>query len=74
MGVEAVIEGCTKLEMFDVSQCKNLQRWLDGGGVERARLRRERSRGRGGLGGIGLAGKRLRFETKKLSGREASLR
>lgn len=23
------------LEWFDVSQCKNLQRWLDGGGVEK---------------------------------------
>ncbi|EWC43595.1 hypothetical protein DRE_01482 [Drechslerella stenobrocha 248] len=35
VGVEAVVEGCTKLESFDVSQCKNLTRWLDGGGVER---------------------------------------
>lgn len=37
IGVEAVVEGCHKLELFDVSQCKNLQRWLEGGGVARAR-------------------------------------
>ena len=35
VGVEAIVEGCHKLEAFDVSQCKNLQRWLDAGGVER---------------------------------------
>ncbi|KAK6338726.1 hypothetical protein TWF696_009538 [Orbilia brochopaga] len=35
VGVEAVVEGCTKLESFDVSQCKNLTRWLESGGVER---------------------------------------
>ncbi|KXL45327.1 hypothetical protein M433DRAFT_4593 [Acidomyces richmondensis BFW] len=34
-GVETVIEGCGQLEEFDVSQCKNLQRWLDHGGVHR---------------------------------------
>ena len=39
---EAVVEGCTKLESFDVSQCKNLTRWLENGGIERCtrRLRR----------------------------------
>ncbi|KAI9830275.1 MAG: hypothetical protein M1826_004886 [Phylliscum demangeonii] len=37
IGVEAIVEGCHKLETFDVSQCKNLQRWLDSGGVARAR-------------------------------------
>ena len=37
IGVEAVVEGCHKLELFDVSQCKNLQRWLEGGGVQRSR-------------------------------------
>ena len=31
-GVEAVVEGCRDLELFDVSQCKNLQRWIDAGG------------------------------------------
>lgn len=35
VGVEAVVEGCHNLEVFDVSQCKNLQRWLDNGGVEK---------------------------------------
>jgi len=36
-GVEAVVEGCEKLQAFDVSQCRNLQPWIDGGGRERAR-------------------------------------
>ncbi|OBT51610.1 hypothetical protein VE04_08846 [Pseudogymnoascus sp. 24MN13] len=35
--VEAVIEGCTRLKVLDASQCKNLARWLEGGGEERAR-------------------------------------
>ncbi|KAG9247642.1 hypothetical protein BJ878DRAFT_152204 [Calycina marina] len=54
VGVEAVVEGCRDLEMFDVSQCKNLQRWLDGGGEERVKrlYRRE-----------GLV-----FETRKVRG------
>lgn len=60
VGVEAVVEGCRELEMFDVSQCKNLQRWLDGGGEERSR----RLYGR----------KKLKFETKKGSGRGVGLR
>jgi F-box/leucine-rich repeat protein 7 len=60
VGVEAVVEGCTVLERFDVSQCKNLQKWLDGGGEERSR----RVYGRKGL----------KFETKKGSRREGSLR
>ena len=34
-GVEAVVDGCRKLEHLDVSQCKNLQGWLDTGGVGR---------------------------------------
>lgn len=51
MGVEAVVEGCTLLESFDVSQCKNLQKWLDAGGEERSR----RVYGR----------RKLRFETRK---------
>ncbi|KAG0652190.1 putative F-box LRR-repeat [Hyphodiscus hymeniophilus] len=54
VGVEAVVEGCHRLEVFDVSQCKNLQRWLDGGGEERSR----RVYGR----------KKLVFETRKLGG------
>jgi F-box/leucine-rich repeat protein 7 len=60
VGVEAVVEGCTRLQSFVVSQCKNLQKWLDGGGEERSR----RVYGRKGL----------KFETKKGSGRELSLR
>ncbi|CZT06637.1 related to F-box protein PpaB [Rhynchosporium agropyri] len=54
VGVEAVVEGCTILETFDVSQCKNLQKWLDAGGEERSR----RLYGR----------KKLRFETSKENG------
>lgn len=38
-GVEAVVEGCRDLELFDVSQCKNLQRWVDAGGPESVRGR-----------------------------------
>ncbi|KAI9684158.1 MAG: hypothetical protein M1829_003428 [Trizodia sp. TS-e1964] len=37
VGVEAVVEGCHNLEVFDVSQCKNLTPWLDLGGVEKCR-------------------------------------
>ncbi|KAI5813690.1 hypothetical protein BZA77DRAFT_116054 [Pyronema omphalodes] len=36
-GVEAVVEGCSKLEVFDVSQCRNLRGWIESGGVERYR-------------------------------------
>lgn len=32
IGVEAVAEGCTQLQSFDVSQCKNLTPWLEHGG------------------------------------------
>ncbi|KAH7121037.1 hypothetical protein B0J11DRAFT_438382 [Dendryphion nanum] len=46
-GVEAVVEGCRDLELFDVSQCKNLGRWLGAGGVEAVRSR----------------GRRVKFET-----------
>ena len=35
VGVEAVIDGCLQLRAFDVSQCKNLNAWLENGGVER---------------------------------------
>ncbi|KXS97316.1 hypothetical protein AC578_10743 [Pseudocercospora eumusae] len=34
-GVEAVVEGCRYLDMFDVSQCKNLRPWLERGGISR---------------------------------------
>ena len=36
-GVESVVDGCNKLCVFDVSQCKNLMPWLEQGGVERTR-------------------------------------
>jgi F-box and leucine-rich repeat protein 7 len=39
VGVEAVVDGCHRLERMDVSQCKNLRRWLDGGGIEATRRR-----------------------------------
>lgn len=60
VGVEAIVEGCTVLEMFDVSQCKHLQKWLDAGGEERSK----RMYGRNNLV----------FETKKGSGGLGSLR
>ncbi len=56
VGVEAVVEGCHRLTMFDVSQCKNLQRWLDAGGIQRCRkvwkrnVRFEVVAGDGGMG------------------------
>jgi len=60
IGVEAIVEGCTVLETFDVSQCKNLQKWLDAGGEDKSR----RSYGR----------RNLVFETKKGSAGLGSLR
>lgn len=37
LGVQSIVEGCQKLKLLDVSQCKNLQPWLVSGGVERYR-------------------------------------
>jgi F-box/leucine-rich repeat protein 7 len=34
-GVEAVADGCTQLDTFDVSQCKNLTPWLEAGGIQK---------------------------------------
>ncbi|KAL2801376.1 hypothetical protein BJX66DRAFT_9762 [Aspergillus keveii] len=34
-GVEAVADGCTQLDTFDVSQCKNLVPWLEAGGTQK---------------------------------------
>lgn len=34
-GVESVADGCTQLEAFDVSQCKNLTPWLEAGGTQK---------------------------------------
>ena len=59
VGVEAIVEGCRELELFDVSQCKNLQRWLDEGGEERSRR---------------VYRRKVRFETRKRSGAGAGLR
>lgn len=39
VGVEAVAEGCHQLQVFDVSQCKNLISWLDEGGAKRYKPR-----------------------------------
>jgi F-box/leucine-rich repeat protein 7 len=52
------VDGCTKLEHFDVSQCRNLQGWLDGGGEERVNEQIK-------LGlAVGSGGRRrVRFET-----------
>ncbi|KAI7365066.1 RNI-like protein [Hortaea werneckii] len=46
-GVEAVVEGCKYLQEFDVSQCKNLRRWLEADGVAKVRN----------------AGRRVKFDT-----------
>lgn len=35
VGVEAIVDGCHKLEAFDVSQCKNLNKWLESGSMEK---------------------------------------
>jgi len=35
VGVEAIVDGCHKLSAFDVSQCKNLNKWLDAGGMQK---------------------------------------
>jgi len=35
IGVEDVVEGCQKLKLFDVSQCKNLLPWLDAGNMRK---------------------------------------
>lgn len=33
VGVEAIVEGCHKIQAFDVSQCKNLAKWLESGSM-----------------------------------------
>lgn len=42
VGVESIIEGCWRMEVLDVSQCKNLTPWLDAGGIQRTRNRGKR--------------------------------
>lgn len=46
VGVEAVVEGCRELEVFDVSQCKNLEGWVRNGGEEKMQRVRERDGGK----------------------------
>ncbi|KAF2720930.1 RNI-like protein [Polychaeton citri CBS 116435] len=41
-GTESIVEGCRHLEVFDVSQCKNLRSWLDRGGVRKVNAFKER--------------------------------
>ena len=38
-GVDAVVDGCHKLQAFDVSQCKNLSKWLEAGGMAKSSKR-----------------------------------
>jgi len=35
-GVDAVVDGCHKLQAFDISQCKNVQKWLESGGLSKS--------------------------------------
>ncbi|KAK6840716.1 hypothetical protein PG995_015926 [Apiospora arundinis] len=35
MGIESVLDGCSQLSWCDVSQCRNLEPWVHGGGVTR---------------------------------------
>ena len=37
VGVEAVVEGCHRVQYMDISQCKNTTMWLESGGLRRAR-------------------------------------
>jgi F-box/leucine-rich repeat protein 7 len=34
-GVEAVVDGCSQLQAFDVSQCRNLIGWFEAGGLQK---------------------------------------
>lgn len=77
VGVEAVVEGCGRLKLFDVGQCRNLSRWLEGGGVKRWEARRRmgstyggskvngRFLGDGSAAGPATPGSNLRFITEK---------
>lgn len=35
VGAESVLDGCTRLTWLDVSQCRNLESWVNAGGVSR---------------------------------------
>lgn len=56
-GVESVVRGCTKLEVVDVSQCRNLKGWsglvAGNGGVVAVPGAGGGGRGMGGGGGVG---------------------
>jgi F-box and leucine-rich repeat protein 7 len=43
VGVRAVLEGCRDLKVFDISQCRHLEGWIENGGVQK-------EKGEGGLG------------------------
>jgi len=38
-GVDAVVDGCHKLQVFDISQCKNVHKWLEAGGMSKSSKR-----------------------------------
>ncbi|KAI1259205.1 hypothetical protein F5Y18DRAFT_420880 [Xylariaceae sp. FL1019] len=35
IGIESVLEGCSRLAWTDISQCRNVEGWINGGGVTR---------------------------------------
>ncbi|KAI1333580.1 cyclic nucleotide-binding domain-containing protein [Xylariaceae sp. FL0016] len=35
VGIESVLDGCSHLNWADISQCRNLEGWVNGGGVQR---------------------------------------
>lgn len=36
-GVESVVENCSKLQSFDISQCRSVLPWLRSGGISKTR-------------------------------------
>lgn len=39
-GVECIVDGCTELERFDVSQCRNLSPWIEAGVPQMPRMKK----------------------------------
>lgn len=35
IGVESVLDGCVRMSWLDISQCRNIENWVKGGGVTR---------------------------------------